>query len=91
MTFRENNVRMRATVLAAALILVPLGARAADLVVWWEEGFNSEEDEAVSEIIAAFEQASGNQVELVFHPNPDFPDRQRRASKPVNRRTSRSA
>ena len=46
------------------LILAPLGARAADLVVWWEKGFNPEEDAAVREIIAAFEQETGKQVEL---------------------------
>jgi ABC-type glycerol-3-phosphate transport system substrate-binding protein len=56
----------RAIILAAALALAPLGVRAADLVVWWEEGFNPEEDTAVREIIAAFEQKSGRQVELVF-------------------------
>ena len=57
-------LRVRAVVLAAALILAPFGARAADLVVWWEQGFNPEEDAAVREIVAAFEQATGKQVEL---------------------------
>ena len=32
-------MRARAVVLAAALVLAPLGARAADLVVWWDKGF----------------------------------------------------
>jgi multiple sugar transport system substrate-binding protein len=59
--------------LAAALAITPLGASGADLVVWWEEGFNPEEDSAVREIVAAFEQASGKQVELVFHPYPELP------------------
>jgi hypothetical protein len=34
-----------------------LGARAADLVVWWDEGYY-EEHERVREIIAALEQAT---------------------------------
>jgi multiple sugar transport system substrate-binding protein len=51
--------------LPAALILAPLGAQAADLVVWWYKGFYEQEDEAVREIIAAFEQESGKQVDLV--------------------------
>ena len=38
---------------------------AADLVVWWEKGFYAQEDEAVAEIVAAFEQKTGKQVELV--------------------------
>jgi multiple sugar transport system substrate-binding protein len=53
-----------AVLVALALILVPLGARAGDLVVWWEEGVNPEEDAAVREIIAAFEQETGKQVDL---------------------------
>jgi hypothetical protein len=31
-------------------MLVPLGTRAADLVVWWEKGFNPGEDEAIARI-----------------------------------------
>jgi multiple sugar transport system substrate-binding protein len=58
-------MRIRATVLAAALIMAPLGAQAADLVVWWEKGFYSQSDEAVAEIVAAFEQKTGTQVELL--------------------------
>ena len=38
---------------------------AADLVVWWEKGFYPQADEAVAEIVAAFEQDTGKQVELV--------------------------
>ena len=49
--------------------MAPLGARAADLVVWWEKGFYDQEDEAVREIIAAFEQETGKQVELVLLPH----------------------
>ena len=56
--------RLLRTVFAAALVLAPLGAQAADLVVWWEQGFYPQEDEAVREIIAAFEQETGKQVEL---------------------------
>jgi ABC-type glycerol-3-phosphate transport system substrate-binding protein len=59
-------VRIGKFVLAVALAMVPLAARAADLVVWWEEGQAAEEDEAVGEIVAAFEQGSGKQVELVL-------------------------
>ncbi len=51
--------------LASALLLAPPGARAADLVVWWEKGFYPQEDAAVREIIAAFERKTGKQVELV--------------------------
>jgi multiple sugar transport system substrate-binding protein len=53
------------SVFAVALILAPLSARGADLVVWWEKGFYDQADEAVTEIIAAFEQDTGREVELV--------------------------
>jgi multiple sugar transport system substrate-binding protein len=58
-------MRARAVVLASAIVLAPLGARAADLVVWWEQGFYPQEDAAVREIVAAFEPKTGKQVELV--------------------------
>ncbi len=59
--------RLVPALVASALLLAPLGARAADLVVWWEKGFYPQEDAAVREIIAAFEQETGKQVELVRH------------------------
>jgi multiple sugar transport system substrate-binding protein len=67
MPMAEACMRAQAVVLAAALVLAPLGARAADLVVWWEKGFYAQEDEAVREVVAAFEQGSGKQVELAFY------------------------
>jgi hypothetical protein len=56
--------RLIAAVLPSICLLAPLGAGAADLVVWWEKGFYAQEDEAVREIVAAFEQKTGKQVEL---------------------------
>jgi ABC-type glycerol-3-phosphate transport system substrate-binding protein len=66
-------MRVRAILLAAALALVPLGATAADLVVWWDEGYYAEEHEAVEKIVAAFEQKTGTQFELVFHAESEHP------------------
>jgi multiple sugar transport system substrate-binding protein len=64
--FDQGRPAMRrgAVVLAAILLLSPLGARAADLVVWWEKAYYDQENEAVTETIAAFEQKTGKQVEL---------------------------
>jgi multiple sugar transport system substrate-binding protein len=59
-------MQRQAVAVAAALILAPLGARAADLVVWWEKGQYAEEDQALREIVAAFEQKTGKRVELVL-------------------------
>jgi multiple sugar transport system substrate-binding protein len=59
-------MRSRTAVFAATLAMAPLGAEAADLVVWWEKGQYAQEDEAVREIVAAFEQETGKQVELVL-------------------------
>jgi multiple sugar transport system substrate-binding protein len=70
-----TSMRARAVVLAAVLVLAPLGAKAADLVVWWQKGFYAQEDAAVREIITAFGQKTGKQVELVFHPREGLPDK----------------
>jgi multiple sugar transport system substrate-binding protein len=55
------------------LVMAPLGARGADLIVWWDEGYYPEEDTALREIIAAFEQETGKQVELVQFPQNELP------------------
>jgi multiple sugar transport system substrate-binding protein len=68
-------MRIRAIILAAAIFMAPLGAMAADLVIWWDEGYYPEEREAVEEIVAAFEQEAGKQVELVFYPQDELPDK----------------
>jgi multiple sugar transport system substrate-binding protein len=57
-------MRKQVIALAATLAMAPLGAKGADLVVWWEKGQYAEEDEAVREIIAAFEEKTDKQVEL---------------------------
>jgi multiple sugar transport system substrate-binding protein len=68
-------MRARAVVLAAAMVMAPLGAQAADLVIWWEQGLYPQEDAALKEIVAAFEQETGNKVELVFHEPAEAPDK----------------
>jgi multiple sugar transport system substrate-binding protein len=68
-------MRSRAISLAVVLMMAPLGARAADLVVWWEEGSYPQENEAVREIVAAFEQGSGKEVELVQHADKELFDK----------------
>jgi multiple sugar transport system substrate-binding protein len=68
-------MRTPVIVLAAAVLMTPPGAQAADLVVWWEKGYYPQEDQAVREIVAAFEQKSGKQVELALYPDTELPDR----------------
>jgi multiple sugar transport system substrate-binding protein len=62
----------RTVVLAAMLAIAPLGAEGADLVVWWEEGYYAQEEDAVREMIAAFEQDTGRQIELAFYPQREL-------------------
>ena len=66
-------MRVRAILLAAALALAPLAARAADLVVWWDKWTYPEADQAVRELIAAFEQTTGKQADLVFQVPAELP------------------
>jgi multiple sugar transport system substrate-binding protein len=72
-------MRTEAIVLALTLVMAPLGARAADLVVWWEQGLYAQEDEAVTEVVAAFEQQAGKQVELAYFPLTEISDKIRAA------------
>jgi multiple sugar transport system substrate-binding protein len=55
------------------LAMAPLGANAADLVVWWQKGFYAQEDEALAEIVAAFEQKTGKQVEVALYDELELP------------------
>jgi multiple sugar transport system substrate-binding protein len=66
-------MQVRAILLAAALMLVPLGVQATDLVVWWQKDTYPEVDQAVRELIAAFEQQTGKRVELVFQVPAELP------------------
>ena len=68
-------MRGRAVVLAAALIMAPFGANGRRPRRLVGEGYYAEEDEALREIIAAFEQESGKQVELVLYPQEELPDK----------------
>jgi hypothetical protein len=54
--------RLVPVLLGAVLVLWPLGGQAADLVVWWEKGVYPQGNEAVREIVVAFEQQTGKQV-----------------------------
>ena len=66
-------MRVDSVALAALLLLTPPGARAADLVVFWEKGSYPEEEAAAREIVAAFEQETSKQVEIAFYPIEDLP------------------
>jgi multiple sugar transport system substrate-binding protein len=72
-------IRLIQVCVAAALMMAPVGARSADLVVWWQKGAYAQEDGALGEIIAAFEQESGKRVELVLYPDEELPQKLRAA------------
>lgn len=57
-------MRRHTFVLGAALLMAPVGARADDLVVWWDEGYYAKESDALAEVIAAFEHETGKEVEF---------------------------
>jgi multiple sugar transport system substrate-binding protein len=71
--------RLTCAFLAAALVIAPLSARGTDLVVWWDKGWYAQEDEAVAEIVAAFEQETGKEVELSLYGFREIFDRARLA------------
>jgi multiple sugar transport system substrate-binding protein len=66
-------MRIGALVLAALLALPPIGTDAADLVVSWQKAHHAREDAAIAEVVAAFEQETGKQVEVTLLPMADQP------------------
>jgi multiple sugar transport system substrate-binding protein len=64
--------RLVTVLLVFGAVMAPVVVTAADLVVWWDEGYYPEEREAVAEIIEAFEDASGKRVELVRYPQEEI-------------------
>jgi multiple sugar transport system substrate-binding protein len=66
---------LRPVLLAALVALICHSATAADLVIWWNKGFYEQEDDAIREIVAAFEQQTDKQVELVLHPQAEMRDK----------------
>ncbi len=61
--------------LLAATFLTAFSSQAfaADLLIWWNKSYYPEEDEKFEEIVAAFEQEKGVDVELSFFTNEDMP------------------
>lgn len=66
--------RLSAVLALSTLLAVPLPASAADLVIAWEEGFYPEEDKAIEAVVAAYEQETGQDVELTFYPQDEIID-----------------
>jgi multiple sugar transport system substrate-binding protein len=64
---------------AGALAIAPVGAQGADLAVWWDQGVYPEQDAVVAELISAFEQNTGKDVELVQYPFWEMEDEARAA------------
>jgi ABC-type glycerol-3-phosphate transport system substrate-binding protein len=60
-------------VLAATLALAPVGANAADLVLLWNKAHHPQEDEALAEVVAVFEQETGKEVEVTLLPEAEQP------------------
>ena len=66
------------TVLAAAIMLAPLGAQGPPTSWVVGEGVLPPGGRGAREVMAAFEQATGNKVELIFYEQPDFRTSSRR-------------
>jgi multiple sugar transport system substrate-binding protein len=67
------SMRARTVLVALALTLIPISAKAADLVVSWQKAHHAQEDQAIAEVIAAFEKATGKQVDVTLLPMAEQP------------------
>jgi multiple sugar transport system substrate-binding protein len=72
MTKLSRRSVLRSSLAAAAVgsLARPYIANAADATaeVWWTQGFIPEEDESIKKIVADYEKASGNTIELSIMP-----------------------
>ena len=57
--------------LLSAALLAPASGSAADLTIWWDKGYYSQEDRALEAVVAAYEQRTGKDVDLVLYPQPE--------------------
>ena len=58
---------------ATFLTAVSTQAFAADLKIWWNKSYYPEEDQQFDKTVAAFEKASGLDVEYTYYTNEDLP------------------
>src|SRR5215475_7948001 len=69
-TLTRRSVLRGSAGLAAGILAAPHIANAAATTaeVWWTQGFVPEEDTAVKKLVADYEKASGNTIELSIMP-----------------------
>jgi multiple sugar transport system substrate-binding protein len=53
--------------------------KVSELNIWWEQGFNIEEDEAIRTIVNNWQQQTGNRVKLSFFTNDELTAKAERA------------
>ena len=63
----------RGLLAATFLATMTLQATAADLNIWWNKSYYPEEDQQFDRTVAAFEKASGLDVEYTYYTNEDVP------------------
>lgn len=49
------------------------------LTIWWEKGFNLQEDDALNAMVAAWEEKTGHDVDLSTYTTDDLPQKTQRA------------
>ena len=54
---------------------------ANELNIWWEQGYNLEEDEALRQVVADWQQQTGNRVNLSFFTNDELISKVERAER----------
>ncbi|HMR33651.1 MAG TPA: extracellular solute-binding protein [Geminicoccaceae bacterium] len=63
----------RGLLAATFLATMTLQATAADLNIWWNKSYYPEEDQQFDKTVAAFEKATGIDVEYTYYTNEDVP------------------
>lgn len=76
MTSRSRRGAVLSVCLLAASLVTGAGPAAAagqTITVWWNQGFYPAEDQAMRDMVAAWEKQSGNKVDLTLYNGSDMP------------------
>lgn len=72
---RWRSIAASIVLAASGAIALPHGAAAAGqtVTVWWNQGFYPAEDQALKDMVAAWEKQTGNKVDLTIYNGSDLP------------------
>src|SRR5215468_6279691 len=73
--FGRRSLALIGLIALAALTPAPVAAAGQTVTVWWNQGFYPAEDQAMRDVVAAWEKETGNKLDLTFYNGSDLPEK----------------